>query len=64
MSKILLFKTQHNPPKKTGLVRIKKTRNEKYTKNSEILPVVLISGLYKIRVLCSKLADVHATEVN
>ena len=35
------------------------------TKNSEILPVAYIGGLYKThRVMCWKLAEVHAQKVN
>jgi len=34
-------------------------------KNPEIPPVAFVDWLYKIHVvLCSKLADIHATEVN
>jgi len=58
------FNTKHmSLPKKRGWYGTK--RHEKYTETSEIPPEVFIGGLYKTHsVMCSKLVEVHAINVD
>jgi len=57
VEKIIIFQNQQDiPPKKCG------GTYQKNIKNSKILPVVLIGGLYKIHVMCLKLAEIDAKQ--